>query len=266
MISSVKVVNPENASVQWWPKVEWLRGKERIEFKPGLNIVWGPNGSGKSTLLLTIARVLQCAESRDQTVTLGSIRAMFDTGISATRVRDGVVPVYDGQPVMFFDPAKPVGLTGGQIDWDQGDRGLRSLMGQKASAGQQTMAGLGEVLKAAREGLPATRWAVNEDHLNSVWAPAARRVRELLGGDPEAPRGPPTLLLDEPDRSLNIVYQHQLWETLATKFPGRVQVIATSHSPFALMLPGAHYIETVPGDLVQCEDAVRALTRRMQNS
>lgn len=52
MIEALEIEDPTRTCIPW-PKVAWLQ--ERVEFSPGLNILFAPNGSGKSTVLTTIA-------------------------------------------------------------------------------------------------------------------------------------------------------------------------------------------------------------------
>jgi DNA repair ATPase RecN len=68
----------------------------------------------------------------------------------------------------------------------------------------------------------------------------------------------PVLLLDEVDRSLDFVRQNQVWrqmKQLATDH----QIIIASHSPFAVDVEGAHYIETDPNYLEKARVGLRTL-------
>ena len=74
--------------------------------------------------------------------------------------------------------------------------------------------------------------------------------------------GVPTLLFDEPDRSLDIPLQARFWELMALVGIRRErQIIAASHSVFALGLPGVNYIEVVPGYMDKCLVAYRGAAR-----
>ena len=77
MISAIIVKDPSNTPIKWWNDVEWLKGRKKIEFKPGLNILFGPNGSGKSTVLSAIAQMLMCEQGGDQ-VHIGQQRERDD--------------------------------------------------------------------------------------------------------------------------------------------------------------------------------------------
>ena len=75
---------------------------------------------------------------------------------------------------------------------------------------------------------------------------------------PVLPPGPLTVLLDEPDLHLDIPSQANLWKQLVD-LAKREQVIVTSHSVFAVAVPGAAYIDLVPGYLAECRKSVEGL-------
>ncbi len=63
----------------------------------------------------------------------------------------------------------------------------------------------------------------------------------------------PTLLLDEPSRSLDIPTEALFWGNTPVNCEKKdFQCIAATHSPFALLLKNVHYIETKPGYIEHC--------------
>jgi len=265
MISAIEVTDPMRSSVHWWDKVAWLKGRQRIDFKPGLNILWGPNGSGKSTVLTLIARMLHCEQGGVSCVTSRSIENAFTVaGTSRNGDRTetlpvGVVPVHDGQPAMHFDPSHAVGLEcgGAAIDWDFSNMGIANTMFQ-GSSGQTVMMRINTILGAIirpTEFPKTIEWkhplVEPTERPTDKWRMKAWEVAQFLKGTIE--RGQPTVLLDEPDRSLSLKTQAGLWQNLAKRYAGNIQIIAASHSPLALKLPGANYIEIEPGYLAECE-------------
>lgn len=144
------------------------------------------------------------------------------------------------------DPNQAIGLVGGMagFDWDFGTEGIANAM-MKGSAGEVIMQRLNAPLKGIVEGkAPAIEWKAED-------AAVATFLKGTL------PEGPPSILLDEPDRSIAMKIQAGLWQNLALKHCARSQVIAASHSPFALNLPGAHYIDMVPGYLEECRETAK---------
>ena len=265
MISELLIEDLNRSCVHHARDVPFLRGRKEIAFKPGLNILWGGNGVGKSTILSAIARMLHCEQGGRTTVTKDSLDAVFTVpgagitsriGERSETMAYGLVPVHDGQCVLHVDPGHAVGLLmgGAAFDWDFGDQGVANTM-FRGSSGQTTSQRLNAALNAIIRGpgaWPKMEWRVDR---KAAWTlKRTEQVAEYLEGT--LPAGlQPTVLLDEPDRSLSLKLQAGLWTNLATKFTN-VQIIAASHSPFALRLPGVNYIEMTPGYLAECEDVV----------
>jgi hypothetical protein len=254
MITELQIVDPKRACVPWWGNVEALKRLSSIPFTPGLNILWGPNGCGKSTILLTIARMMHCRQSGNSVVTKSSIHDLFPLSNPQDAMSGGVIPIHDGQSVRYFDPGNKVGVTGSQFDDDFMELGIGTMMAEKLSQGQQTLRGLSSALNVKPS---AIRYTVSKDRANELWGSRIERVEQSLR--PSIPKGPPTILLDEPDRSLALIYQGNFWQGASTAGSKKAQIIASSHSPFALFLSGANYIDLIPGYLEQCRNAVRML-------
>ena len=273
MIRKLLVTDPGRACVPWWHKVDSLKGRETFEFEPGLNILWGPNGSGKSTVIKAIARALHCEQGGVQVVTQHSHYEMFCGGTYAMKngVRfegysDGVLPSHDGSPVAYFDPSVAVGIIWGSLDNDFFDLGLMNTI-HNVSAGQTTMMRGEHTMRPIFRGTPppAVEWRVpmpEADPPENDWGRERwehqRAIQATLNGTLK-PTGIPTILLDEPDRSLDVPIQHKFWTNVGhAGLHGHVQIIAASHSVFALEIPGAHYIEFENGYLERSRRAAKA--------
>lgn len=265
MISELLITDLNRSCVHHARDVPFFKGRTSVEFKPGLNILWGGNGAGKSTILSAIARMLHCEQGGRSVVTKDSLDAVFTvpgTGVTSRvgerseTMATGLVPVHDGQCVLHVDPGHAVGLMmgGAAFDWDFGDQGIANTM-FRGSSGQTTSQRLNAALNAIIRGpksWPTIEWKVDK---KATWLHGrTEQVDEYLKGT--LPAGfQPTVLLDEPDRSLSMKLQAGLWTNLAAKFTN-IQIIAASHSPFALRLPGVNYIEMTPGYLAECEEVV----------
>lgn len=261
MISELRIDDLSRSCVHHAREVPFFKEHKAIEFKPGLNILWGGNGTGKSTILTAIARMLHCEQGGRTCITKDSLSAVFEVpskdlkarhGERSDTLADGLSPVHDGQCVLHFDPGHAIGLVGGGagFDWDFGSMGIANTM-FRGSSGQTTLARVNEVLGniVKPETWPAIEWKVDR---KSEWlAPKASQIEAFLKGTLK--RGQPTVLLDEPDRSLSMKLQAGLWTNLAARYAKNVQVIAASHSPLALHLPGVNYVEMAPGYLAECE-------------
>ena len=261
MISELAIDDLNRSCVHHAREVPFLKEHDRVGFKPGLNILWGGNGTGKSTILSAIARMLHCEQGGRTCVTKDSLGAVFEVpsadpksrfGERSDTLADGVVPIHDGQCVLHFDPGHAVGLAfgGAAFDWDFAGAGVANTM-FRGSSGQVTLERCNEVLYTIvkPEKWPKIEWKVSQK--GEYYAPRTSQVEAFLKGTLE--QGQPTVLLDEPDRSLSMKLQAGLWTNLAARYSKNVQIIAASHSPLALHLPGVNYIEMTPGYLAECE-------------
>lgn len=247
MIKRITISNPAATCVPWWSKVPWLKDKTSIEFTPGVNIILGPNGSGKSTILMAIARRLMCAQGGTQKVTRDGLE---ESGIGRL---DGLSIEHDGSPIMFCDPNQAVGLIGGAFDDDFFTTGVTNAM-FRGSAGEVTMQRGNAAMRCltGRESFPSIEWRTCQ----SDAYPQRKAVLDVLGEPPENPR--PTILFDEPTRSLAMIYDLGFWQHVGMQAAlNGIQVIVSAHSVFCLAVPGANYIETVLGYKEQCQKALQ---------
>lgn len=246
MIRSFTIHDPQGTHIKWFGEVDTLKQPRTFEFKPGLNILWGKNGSGKTTVIKAMARLLHCEQSGDPVVTkhsVGELGARFQFGDTpVTSLKAAMTLDHDGQGCRYFDPSNTVGLQfgGTSFDYDFMDMGMRNTM-FKGSAGQTTSMRfdklIGQVLKRQH---PELEWKISRDSVNSVWGEKIDVATHFLQGSGD--KGPPTIFLDEPTRSLDIPYQMRLWKFIRC-YQSLVQFIIASHSLFALMLPEANYID-----------------------
>lgn len=239
MISQVQINDPKTSTTPWADSVPWVQGTKSLDFGPGLNLIYGPNGSGKSTLLLAMAHLLCCAQGGRQVVTSQVMTDVYPRWDKTKGLLDGILPVHDGQPVMFFDAGHAVGLIGGAFDYDFMEEGIRNTM-PAFSSGQRTLQRFDRHLAAALGHIPwpTLEWKVEKQPL----------LEQFLKGNSDTTSTTPTLILDEPTRSLDILYDRRMWAGLdrIAREKG-VQIIATTHSPFALHMKDARYFETSKG-------------------
>lgn len=105
------------------------------------------------------------------------------------------------------------------------------------------------------------QWRITKDSVNSFWQRRLEQAERLLAA--RIPAGPKTLLFDEPESGFSLPWQSGLWQKVFAQIdPQEFQVIVATHSPFALRIPGANYIEMEPGYMTQSEVAVATLMSR----
>lgn len=238
MIYELKIKDPSKSCVPWWTNVQCLKGRKKITFKAGLNVLVGPNGSGKSTVLTTMARMLHCEQGGIQKTTWSSIRDVMKN----EKLLKGVEPIHDGRPVVSFSPEKEVGLVGGSFDDDFMMQGVQNCM-FRGSSGETTRQRLALPLMIilGHEKFPA----VDMKH-HSV----PDSVKKFLAGNKVLPKGKrsrSTIILDEPDRSLDMNSQVGFWIRAAQATKSRLQIIVAAHSPLVFFIPGVNIIEMENG-------------------
>ena len=259
MITELFVEDPERTPCKWWPKIEAYQGRERFEFNPkGLTILWGPNGSGKSTLLKVLARLTHCEQGGVPKVTQQSISELSDGFGPDKTWLDGVRIKTDGKPVHYLDPGSEVGIFGGAFDYDFMQEGIGAALMRATSSGEQTTVKTNRILKGAAK-TTEVEWGVPKEGLNDLGTDRIDRATYALKANIEED-GPPTLLFDEPGRSLSIPRQAELWGLLARQ--QKFQIIAATHSVFALYAPGAMYIDVQPGYLEECRKELAKLNEQ----
>lgn len=229
--------------------LDFFKGKRKLEFKPGLNILYGPNGCGKSTILKILADTM-CA-------TQGGLSVLTQNALSETvdiwgngKDKIALEVAHDGQPVMFCDPRTTVGLSSGAFDDDFFEKGLVEVTERrKKSHGQASVARLGAVIGVLNGKLePPTQVKRNfaKGAVNSLWGKGIDVVEARMQG--QGAKGQFTILLDEPESNFSLRWQRNLWSMIADPLvAARLQVIVASHSLFALGIEHANYLDLVEG-------------------
>lgn len=261
MIYDLVIDDPEATPVLHWEKVPFLSEVKSISFRPGLNILFGQNGTGKSTIIEGMARLLHCREMNWPVVTRHSVSLFARSdGILATGLR----LEHDGQPARYLgiEPAAIVPdakATEKITIVMQEGRATRGRAATKMSSGQASVA---KLIRFLKHDAVKTRYKLKTSDvgpaMKATWDAAVASVKggKHVAGTPKQQ----IVLLDEVDHNLDFAHQAMVWKTLrALVDEGKHQVIIASHSPFAVNVPGAHYIETSPGYLDAARKALRML-------
>ena len=251
MIQSLQILDPKTVPLRWWKEV--FPRKRSFAFHEGINVLWGPNGSGKTTVLRLIGTLLHCHQGGISIITQESLRALFEYDRGKDIV-PGVQIQHDGQTVMYFDPEHTIGLYGGAFDYDFLRTGLDNCM-TRESTGQGVARRLVTLLQQAMA-QPTPDDRLQDRHMNDVWTTRHNIALGLLKGS-IAP-GPRTVLLDEPDGNLDWPARLVLWFNLQRLVDERkYQFIIATHSPFALRLQNAHWIELRKGYRKECLKVIK---------
>lgn len=257
-----------------WPsEVPALKGKT-FRFGSGLTVVFGRNGSGKSTLLRTTGAYAGCHQ-----------HGGWSSFVSPLESKDPILEPKKPYPAQFYSIAP--GGAAAEIEWDGAPAFLHiadesdakithfdlphDLFGDgygafhdariPSSSGQRRLRRL-EQLRAALV-RPPNLTRISQKGVNDTWLDMERRfvdyVKALRG---RKKAGKVTVLLDEPDRSMDLEVQAKFWSEGMPRLLGDgLQVIVSTHSPHALFIesriPGAAVIDLEPGYAKRCADALR---------
>ena len=304
MIESFEFLKPaansEKSAFPWAAEIGFFKRNKKIEFKPGLNVLFGGNGSGKSTLLQMMGMSLAAVQGGRSCVTSTWLSEVF-VGLGTQSPGIPGKLMHDGQPIMYFDARAKEGFLGGGFDDDFFDMGLENSM-RRGSTGQIGLTRLDRMLSVLREeqepepgkakqttkeksGTAVTPKELSRERertsrksksvgfpqeiefkvsrgVNSYWEPRLKAVDDMMAA--KIPKGPRTLLFDEPESGFSFDWQDRLWRGVFERVDAaKFQVIIATHSPFALAIPGANYIEMEPGYLDQSEKSLRHLAERL---
>jgi len=267
----------QSESFKYAQNLPWFKDRHEITFKPGLNIFLGPNGSGKSTVLKMLGDGLCATQGGVSAVTTDVLSSQIDMMSSlGARLRNpsaqvpemtdriGLKIVHDGQPVVYCDPRRTVGISGGALDDDFMDAGvIEAMTSHRRSHGELALYRVNPALAMlnGKTKFPEhIQRLVRRDQVNDRWQMALDLLETRLQARMEL--GQPTILLDEPESNYSLVWQSRLWDILARPdVADRFQIIVASHSAFALGIGHAHYVEMTPGFRDEAEGALRARFR-----
>jgi predicted ATPase len=228
----------ESKNFSYAEKLEYFQKNKKVEFKPGLNIIFAPNGAGKSTLLKIAAQFTACEQGGVSTITHTWTTEV--EGINGTNLK-GLDVKHDGQPVMYTNPRQAVGLFGGMAAFDDDffNEGIAEVQ-LRESTGYTTMARLNKILQVIN-GQKDFPTEIVKKHK------AGDKFTKLL--EASIPVGQKTIMIDEPESGLAIHAQSKLWDMINKAAKEKdLQIIVATHSPFALTCR-ANFIELQPGYL-----------------
>lgn len=255
-----------------WPAdVPALKGRA-FEFGRDLTVLFGRNGSGKTTLLRTTGAWAGCHEhggwssfvSPMDRVSVSDKKPYPEQFASLAPGGADADVGWDGAPA-FLHIAEESDAKVAHFDLPHdifGDGfGAFSDSRNKSSAGEKRLRRLGQLRTALRSPPEITK--VRQKGVNDVWLDAEKgfveHVKALRG---RRKPGKVTVLLDEPDRSMDLRVQAKFWKDgIAALLEDGLQVIVSTHSPFALFAdachPGTVVIDMEDGYAAECADELR---------
>lgn len=265
MIKSVTIRDAGCAPYAYIADIPALKEGTTIEFKPGINIIVGANGCGKSTLIKTIATYLLCGNGCMKTPTgYNSVRdAANDRHLwdptEAEKLLDGVDVAHDYNGVAF--------ILRNSYEMEEGDalRDMDSFVSaykrRVSSMGENTMFSIQTLFDVmfADKGVEYLAFPVANlkkimDNAGDVWKERIRQLLQYYKRNQVTDLTPEdfqyTVLMDEPDRNLDIYNLDQVADILSQD-KEMTQLIATVHNPLLIarlsQKPNVNIIEMTEG-------------------
>lgn len=255
MIKEIDFENiKKSETFKYAEKLEFFQKNKKVEFKPGLNILFAPNGTGKSTILKILAQATASEQGGISTLTDSWRYEVF--GFGDKNKLDGINIVHDGQPTLYTNPRVAVGLVGGGAGFDDEffDQGIQATM-SKDSTGLTTIGRIGRIIQTIAGDIKMPKEIEKRIKLKP-------EQEEFL--KPQIEIGQQTIILDEPESGVAIHVQQKLWQMIEKGAKEQnLQIIVATHSPFALAC-NANFIELHPGYVEMSKLYIQALGQELE--
>ncbi len=262
MITSIKITDNQRTPFHYLPDVPAFENGSEFIFRPGVNVIIGENGSGKSTLLNLIAKYMFCEQSMGSEIPNNAIE--FPNIFDDDKVLDGIaiyadyickvfhfLPHVEMKDDSILKSFQNFGLYGAGISCSSGEKGIVSINSLfQFMFGQDNYA------------FPIKKLKKISENSNSLWG---KRIKGLLtfyaNNHIEITKDDfeYTILMDEPDRNLDIKNIMQVYNILSFHKP-QTQIIAVVHNPALIYklskLDCVHFVEMTKGYLKKVIDFV----------
>ena len=256
MITKVKITNRKNTPVRYLNSDgnHILTNGSEYEFKSGVNVIVGPNGSGKSTLLRLIREYLLIDKNRQD---IRNITNLFD--FRTGTMYDGV-DVYSDYRLASFNFVHMDELSkGGSDRWMDDFRTFgHAFESNNSSTGEGVKIALSYLFRRMFDKNANLKFPIekiirkSEDGYNNEREKAKAYLEYIKKHEIPFDSGNAefTVIMDEPDRNLDIFNIEEVYGILSHK-KEQTQIVSVVHNPLLIYrlskCNGINFIEMEDG-------------------
>lgn len=265
MITSIKINNNKRMPFEYTSSIKAFEDGSEFTFCPGVNVIIGKNGSGKSTLLNIISMYMLCENSMCSEAPMEALD--FPDIFDDDKVLDGidVKADYAGKVFRFMPHIE---MNQGSI-LDNIHNFSLFMNGSGCSFGEKGVYSINTLFyfmfKQKDYNFPINKLKERMDGSNKFWS---SRIESLLDYykknriEVTENNFEYTILMDEPDRNLDIENIMQVYSILSFHKP-QTQIIAVIHNPCLIYklrnMACVNFIEMTKGYL---NDVVSFMTKQ----
>lgn len=243
MIKRIDFTDINNSPISYLENIDFFNKNKSVSFKSGINVVVGLNGCGKTTLLNLIRRYTLCLNYMTSTCPSGNLE-FTDLLIKypkKNKICDGIKVISDYQGVVF-------NMLDSKV-LDRRDNFLQDRVKFQAyfnnlhcSTGESIVSGIDVLFKTMFDPKTNLEFPIKElkEMANSDLLPRQDKAKQLLQYYKENSfqyDNPTdfefTVLMDEPDRNLDIIRLKEVYGVLSRR-KEQSQIIAVIHNPILI--------------------------------
>ena len=233
MISSVKINDNNKTPFKYVSNIKAFTNGSEFTFKPGVNVIIGKNGSGKSTLINIISMYMLCERSMcsEAPIEVLDFPHIFDED----KVFDGIdiKADYVGKafrlmPYMEMNQSE---ILNDIHNFSLYMNGSSSSFGEKGICSIESLFDF--MFKQKDYSFPINKLKERKEKMNDLWVSKIDNLIDYYKKnhiEVTEKSFEYTVLMDEPDRNLDIENIMQIYDILSFHKP-QTQIIAVIHNP-----------------------------------
>lgn len=238
MLQKVLIRDNTNLPLSYAADLEAFKDGVEYNFKPGINIIIGPNGSGKSTLIQMLSMFFWCSSSMGSKFPDGLDMIDRDKLFNDDNsLKDGIEIKSDYSLKVFaFKPYKDFKRDDGLSNFSNFSlmaSSMRSSVGEGTLLSLQALFNL--IFNKEQDYIFVAKEVKDKiNNVNDTWKRRFTNLYEYYKKNQIKPKeNEVTILLDEPDRNLDILNIDDVYDILSFHKP-QTQIVASIHNPILI--------------------------------